>query len=467
MGKINFYNTLSRKKEPFSSIEENHAKIYTCGPTVYNYVHIGNLRTFMFEDLLVRYLRFKGYTVTQVMNLTDVDDKTIKGSQKENISLNDYTKKYKEAFFEDIKTLNISKAQNYPAATEHINEMVLMVKTLLEKGFAYKADDNSIYFSIKKFKEYGKLSGMKAEDLKVGGGGRVNADEYSKDEARDFVLWKAYDEDDKDVYWETELGKGRPGWHLECSAMSRKYLGNHFDIHCGGIDNAFPHHENEIAQSEAANGEKFVNYWMHSAFLQINSEKMAKSKGNFFTLRELLEKGYDAKVIRYALLSTHYRQPLNFSSDLLKQSQSALNRLQEFISNLKAVSKETDDLTDFDSLIKESRENFISFMDDDLNISPALASIFDFIRKSNTLINKMSKNNALSALGFLKELNGVFGFLDFDDEMLEDEISTLIEQRNQARLEKNYKKADSIRDLLLEKGILLKDGKEGTRWTKV
>jgi len=287
---LRFFNTITRKKEEFVSIEPGKVGMYTCGPTVYDYAHIGNFRTYMFEDLLRRYLEYKGYEVTQVMNITDVDDKTIAGSRAKKVSLSEYTKKYIDAFFDDLDTLNIERADFYPEATTHIKEMVELVKKLLDKGFAYRSDGD-IYFKLSSFKDYGKLSKMKLENLKIGA--RVGKDEYEKEEASDFALWKGWDEKDGDVFWETEIGKGRPGWHIECSAMSMKYLGEHFDIHTGGIDNMFPHHENEIAQSESATGKKFVNFWLHSLHLIVEGKKMSKSLGNIYTLRDILEKGYN------------------------------------------------------------------------------------------------------------------------------------------------------------------------------
>lgn len=460
---LKFHNTLTKKTEEFKAIESKKAKIYTCGPTVYNYVHIGNLRTFLFEDILVRYLRYLGYEVTQVMNLTDVDDKTIKGSQREKKSLNDYTAIYKKAFFEDLKTLNISPAQVYPAATETIPEMIEMVDVLLKKGFAYTADDGSVYFSLHKFKDYGKLFGIKQEDLKDGASGRVSRDEYSKEEAKDFVLWKAWDEEDGDVFWESPFGKGRPGWHLECSAMSMKYLGQTFDIHCGGIDNIFPHHDNEIAQSEAFSGKKFVNYWLHSQFLNINSEKMAKSRGNFYTLRDLTKQGIDPMAIRYSLISTHYRQPLNFSDDLLKQSEAALKRIKEFVNNMSQIQKEGE-FSEYEVLIQKTRQEFQGHMDDDLNISPALGVFFEFIRKSNSMAETLGKTDGRKAVDFVKEINQILGCIEFKEAILEKEILKLIEERQEARKNKDFKKSDEIRDYLLSKGILLKDTKEGVKW---
>jgi len=462
------YNTLTKTKEPLKPINESKIGIYTCGPTVYNFVHIGNLRTFIFEDLLVRFLRFIGYDVIHVMNLTDVDDKTIRGSKKSKMSLKDYTAIYKKAFFEDIETLNIVKANYYPEATGHIKEMVDIIKELLENGFAYKAEDGSIYFSIIKFKEYGRLSGFDIKDLKDGASGRVKLDEYTKDSPVDFVLWKAWDEYDGDVFWETEIGKGRPGWHIECSAMSMKYLGETFDIHCGGIDNIFPHHENEIAQSKSYSGKNLANYWMHSAFLNVNNEKMAKSKGNFYTLRDLINKGYKPMAIRYSLISTHYRQPLNFSEELIKQSQATLNRVKDFVVMIKSIKNKNSSI-DVEHIINKAREGFINNLLDDLNISPALSYLFDFIREINLNYDKIGEKDRDKILDFLKEIDRVLGCFKniFEEEDLDEEIKNLIKEREEAKKRKDFKKADEIRDFLLSKGIILKDTKEGTVWQRV
>lgn len=463
---IYFQNTATRKKEKFESLQAGKVGIYTCGPTVYNYVHIGNLRTFIFEDLLVRFLRYMGYDVMHVMNLTDVDDKTIRGSLAEKIPLQDFTERYKKAFFEDINALNLAPAQVYPAATEHIQEMVDMITTLLDKGYAYRADDGSVYFSISRYASYGGLSGIKQDNMLENASGRIATDEYSKEEARDFVLWKAWSEADGEVFWETSLGKGRPGWHIECSAMGMKYLGAEFDIHCGGIDNMFPHHENEIAQSEAATGKKFVNYWLHSAFLTIDSEKMAKSKGNFYTLRDLLALGHDPLAIRYALLATHYRQPLSFSFDLIAQSQAAGRRVKEFVSNMSQIKKKNAS-GKIEALINEARDNFKKHLADDLNISPALASIFDFIRQANSLSTELSDAEGKAAAAFIAEVDQVLGLFPFKEAILEEEILALIAQREEARALKDFKKSDDIRDYLLTQGIKIKDSKEGTVWEKI
>jgi len=463
---LKFYNTMSRKLEDFEPINPPNVGMYTCGPTVYDYAHIGNFRAYVWEDLLHRYLTFKGYNVTQVMNLTDVDDKTIKGSQKLGISLAEYTEKYKKAFFEDIDTLNIQRAQVYPSATEHIDDMVRLIQMLLDKGIAYRSDDGCIYYSIAKFPEYGKLSGKKPEHLIEGA--RIKHDEYEKEEWADFALWKAWTPDDGDVFWETPLGKGRPGWHIECSAMSMKYLGESFDIHTGGEDNIFPHHENEIAQSEGATGKKFVKYWLHCAHLIVEGRKMSKSLGNFYTLRDLLERGYNPLAVRYLLLATHYRQHLNFTFDGLKASQSAIDRLTEFRDMLADFSQKNIPGTDrkVTDAINAGLKGFEDSMDDDLNISGALGSVFEMVKK----INKISADDGITSadaeksLAALDRLNSVLGVIKTDEQKLSDEAARLIKEREIARKQKNFARADEIRKKLLDMGIELKDTPDGTKW---
>ena len=374
---IKFYNTLTKKKEEFIPIEDKIVKMYTCGPTVYDFAHIGNFRAYIFEDLLHRYLEFKGYKVVRVMNITDVDDKTIDGAKREGISLKEYTDRYLKYFLEDMETLRIKKPDYLPRATEHIKEMVEIIKKLIEKGYAYRKN-GSIYYAISKFPGYGKLSGIELKNIKPGV--RIETDEYTKEDVRDFALWKEAKEEEG-VWWETEIGKGRPGWHIECSAMSMKYLGETFDIHTGGVDNIFPHHENEIAQSEAATGKKFVNYWLHCAHLLVNNEKMSKSKGNFYTLRDLLKKGYNPVAIRYLLLTTHYRDPLNFTEKSLKAAENTIKNYNGFYSSLGFFKESKEE--DIEKEIERARNCFIENLDDDLNISPALASIFNLIKFAN------------------------------------------------------------------------------------
>jgi len=463
---LKLYNTLTRKKEEFKEINKGHVNMYSCGPTVYNFAHIGNFRANIFPDLVRRYLKYKGYKLKHVMNITDVDDKTIRDSKKENLSLKEFTEKYTKYFFEDLETLNIEKVEIYPRATEHIKEMVNLIKKLLEKGYAYKADD-AIYYDIKKFKEYGKLSHLNISELKAGA--RVCQDEYDKERANDFALWKFWDENDGDVFWETELGKGRPGWHIECSAMSMKYLGETFDIHTGGVDLIFPHHENEIAQSEAATGKKFVNYWLHNEHLLVDNKKMSKSLGNFYTLRDLLKKAYSPRSIRYILLATHYRQKLNFTFESLKAAENSIKRLDEFIIKLKDVKGEKNNKEIY-VLTEKAKSDFEDAMDDDLNVSIALSVMFDFVKKINTFImnEQISKKDAEKAIALMHDFDSVFGILKKEEEKEEisKEVEQLIEKRQEARKNNDYELADKIRDELKEKGIILKDTKDSVRWEK-
>jgi len=464
---LQFYNTLTRKKEVFKPINDNYVKMYTCGPTVYDYAHIGNFRTFVFQDILRRYLKYKGYNVVQVMNLTDVDDKTIKGSKKEGIKLNKFTEKYAKAFFEDIKALNIEKAEFYPKATEHIDDMVKLIKVLLEKKVAYKGEDGSIYFSIKKFKDYGKLSKVDIKKLKVGA--RVRQDEYTKEQAQDFALWKAWTPEDGDVFWETELGKGRPGWHIECSVMSMKYLGETLDIHSGGVDLIFPHHENEIAQSEAATGKKFVNFWLHSEHLLVNGQKMAKSLGNFYTLRDLLEKNYDPLAIRYALFSTHYREQLNFTFKELEAAKRTVDKLNDFVDRISKLNVNSNYNSEVSKKVMETKQKFEEFMDDDLNMPQALSSIFDLISYVNKAIDerKVSKENLKEVYDLLLNFNKVLAIIEIKKDQIPKELLDLIFKRESARKQGNFKLADKIRDELKRKGILIEDTPTGPRWKRV
>jgi cysteinyl-tRNA synthetase len=464
---ICLFNTLTRQKETFHPLEAGKVKIYTCGPTVYDYAHIGNFRAFLFEDLFKRWLQYRGYKVLHVMNLTDVDDKTIKGSQKQGIPLRQFTDFYVQAFFEDIKALNVEPADVYPRATDHIPEMVTIIKTLLAKGVAYRGEDGSIYFSVYKFPSYGQLSHLKVDELKAGA--RVCQDEYCKEEAQDFALWKAWTPEDGDVYWETELGKGRPGWHIECSAMSMKYLGETFDIHCGGVDNMFPHHENEIAQSEAATGKKFVDIWMHNEHLQVEGKKMSKRLGNFYTLRDLLAKGYDPIVIRYLLMSTHYRQQFNFTFEGLEAAKGAVERLRNFVRRLHEADGK-DSGGKVAALTQKLDSCFGGAMDDDLNVSIALSSLFDFVREINSLLDAgmVSKAEAADVGGKMMQLDDVLGVIGKVEaaEALPSDIDALVQRREAARKAKNWKEADEIRAQLKAMGIVLEDTAQGIRWHK-
>ncbi|MEM3374170.1 MAG: cysteine--tRNA ligase [Candidatus Woesearchaeota archaeon] len=458
---LKFYNTLTRQKEEFKEINPGQVRIYSCGPTVYNFAHIGNMRSYVFSDMLRRYLKYKGYEVIHVMNLTDVDDKTIRDSQKEGVSLKEFTERYTKYFFEDLETLNIEKVEYYPKATETINEMIEISKRLLEKGIAYKSEDGSTYFSVSKFKDYGKLSKINVENLKEGA--RVKQDEYEKESAKDFALWKSYDKSDGDVYWETELGKGRPGWHIECSAMSMKFLGQSFDIHTGGIDLIFPHHENEIAQSEAFTGKKFVNYWLHCEHLLVDNEKMSKSKGNFYTLRDLLNKGYSAKAIRYLLMATHYRQKLNFTFSGLESAENTIKKFKEFMLRLKNIEeKNNNNNSKVNELIKKAKQDFENAMDDDLNISEGLAVIFEFMNQINKLIadNNLSRNDALKVFNLMMEFDKVLGILDFSEEKIPEKVLELVKKREEARKNKNWKLSDELREEIKKLGYYVDDSGE-------
>ncbi len=460
---IQFFNTLSGKKEIFVPLVPGHVKLYTCGPTVYDYSHVGNFRAYIFEDLLKRYLKFRGFRVTHVMNITDVDDKTIRGAKAKGVDLDAYTAEYIRAFFADLEILRIDPADHYPRATEHIPEMVRIIKALIEKGFAYRKE-GSIYFSIAKFPGYGKLSKIDVEELQSTE--RVESDEYEKEHARDFALWKA--PKPGEPFWETEIGSGRPGWHIECSAMSSKYLGQTFDIHCGGVDNIFPHHENEIAQSEAYSGEPFVRFWLHCHHLIVDGEKMAKSKGNFFTLRDLTEtRKIDPIAIRYLLLSTHYRKVLNFTFEALGQAQSALQRIKDFLYELENHSFPRGKSTEVQDLFPETEGKFKDGLADDLNISQAMTALFDFVKKINVLIKqeKLLADDAKDALSFVYSLNEVLAILPPKQESsLPDALLPKIQEREKARRDRNFKLADQLRKELEEAGVVLEDTKNGVRW---
>jgi cysteinyl-tRNA synthetase len=464
---VNLFNTLTRSKERFIPIEQGHVKMYTCGPTVYDYSHIGNMRSFISEDLLKRWLEYRGFKVTHVMNLTDVDDRTIKAARTQGIPIKQHTERFIQAFFEDITTLRIEKADIYPKATDHIPEMVALVKKLIEKEYAYRSEDGSIYFNISKFKDYGKLARIQVSELKAGA--RVKVDDYEKEQASDFVLWKAWDPEDGNVFWDTEIGKGRPGWHIECSAMSMKYLGETFDIHCGGVDNLFPHHENEIAQSEAATGKKFVNYWLHNEHLLVEGKKMAKRLGNSFTVRDLTAKGYDPSTIRYLMISTHYRQQLNFTFEGLEAAKKTLDRLTNFVQRLLEVSIETSDGR-VQQLVEKVQKGFEDAMDDDLNVSLALANLFDFVRDANNLLdnNLVNRVEAKKILGLMLQFDKVLGVIGEvkKEEKLSREAEGLIRKREEARKAKDWKTADEIREQLKTMGIIIEDTEQGVRWKR-
>ena len=461
---MKFYNTLHRKKEDFQSLEKGKVTLYTCGPTVYDYAHIGNFRAYIFEDLLRRYLEYSGYGVLQVMNITDIDDKTIRRSIEEKMSLEDFTDKYTLSFFEDVETLKIIPAHHYPRATEFIPQMIETIKQLEDKGFTYTTEDGSVFFKISQFSDYGKLANLNPDQLKSGE--RVEDDEYGKEEGRDFALWKGFKPQDGDVNWDSPWGKGRPGWHIECSVMSTHYLSNHFDIHCGGVDNIFPHHENEIAQSCAASGEGFVNYWLHNEHLLVDGQKMSKSMGNFYTLRDLLEKGFSPEALRYTLISTHYRSKLNFTFEKVKAAQKCINKLRELKRRLKKIDNEEDEVLNSETETMLSK--FSEKLGDDLNISGALGELFIwvnylFAELDNDKLDCCSAKGALSAL---RKIDSVLGVIDCANLEVDDIIHELIKDREKARSDKNWEKADEVRKQLDELGIVLDDTPEGTIWKR-
>jgi len=463
---MNFFNSMSRSKEPVVPLETGHIGMYTCGPTVYNFAHIGNFRAYTFEDILRRAIQFSGCKVTQVMNLTDVDDKTIRGANAAGVSLKAFTAPFVQAFFEDLKTLNIQPAELYPAATDHIPEMIDLVQRLFDKGLAYQSEDGSVYFSVSRLPQYGRLAHLDREHLRVGA--RVADDEYEKEGYGDFALWKAYEDSDGAVVWDSPWGRGRPGWHLECSAMAMKYLGDTFDIHTGGIDNLFPHHENEIAQTEGATGKPFVKLWMHCAHLRVNGEKMSKSLGNFFTLRDLVTKGYTGREIRYVLINGHYRQPLNFTFDALSAARSSLARIDECVDALTEIAggmKGLDASSPFINCLTE----FTAAVNDDLNIPEALAALFALVRESNVALSQgaVKQQEAAAILALFDQMDTVLGVIRFGrapkEEGVPAEIQALVEARAVARATKQWAESDRLRDELAAKGWEVRDGKEGQK----
>lgn len=461
---LRLYNTLSGEKEVFVPIKDKFAGIYSCGPTVYGFAHIGNLRAYVFADMLRRYLEFRGYTVRQVMNLTDLDDKTIRASKEQGLSLREYTDKYIKFFFEDVDPLRIKRADVYPRVTEHIKEMADMIEMLLDKGYAYRKD-GSIYFKVNEFRDYGKLAKIDLSLIKPGA--TVEADEYEKEDVRDFALWKGKKEGEP--FWVTKIGEGRPGWHIECSAMSTKYLGNTIDIHTGGVDNIFPHHQNEIAQSEAATGQKFVRYWMHCEHLLVDNRKMSKSLGNIISLREVLNRGQRPEALRYLFVFSHYRSKLNFTWESIRHASDTLERLNQFIERLRNYESKTRDSEDIASLIRRTAEKFESEMDNDLNSPGAFAAIFALVGKVNPALEegRLSSGDAKQVFELMLKFDAVLSILTLKEKAeLSGEIEALISEREKARKRKDFKLADEIRKKLEELGIVLEDAKEGTRWRR-
>ncbi len=462
-----FFNTYSRKVEEFEprGPTARPISIYTCGPTVYSRAHIGNFRAYIFEDLLQRHLELRGYDVHRVMNITDVDDKTIRGAHKAKVPLARFTEQFKKAFFEDAETLRIKRADEFPAATDqrYINRMIEMIGELIARGLAYQADDESVYFRINKFPNYGKLAHFDLTQLQSTG--RVKHDEYDKEHIGDFALWKAWDEEDGDVKWDSPWGPGRPGWHIECSAMATALLGEEIDIHCGGVDNIFPHHEAEIAQSEGVTGTKFVRYWLHCAHLLVDGQKMAKSLGNFYTVPDVIAKGYTGRELRYALLRVHYRVPLNFTWEGMKEARESLGRIDEWLQRLREIAQKGNAKRRTPNAQRPT--NFEDALDDDLNISAALGFLFESIRETNRAMdeNKLGPESATAWLDWWKRINTVLA-LEADTEIaVPGEVAQLAEEREKARREKNWKGSDELRDRISALGWDVRDTKDGQKLT--
>ena len=468
---MKLFNTMSRRKEEFVPLEEGKVRMYVCGPTVYNLIHIGNARPMIIFDTVRRYLEYKGYEVNYVSNFTDVDDKIIKKAIEEGVSAEEVSQRYIAECKKDMAGMNVKPATTHPLATQEIDGMIDMIQTLIDKGYAYPVADGTVYFRVKKFKEYGKLSHKNLDDLQSGFRSLQVSGEDQKEDPLDFVLWKPKKEGEP--YWTSPWCDGRPGWHIECSVMSKKYLGEEIDIHAGGEDLVFPHHENEIAQSECCNGVPFAKYWMHNAFLNIDNRKMSKSLGNFFTVREIGEK-YDLQVLRFFMLNAHYRSPLNFSADLMESSKNALERILTAVENLKYVAEHASlqEMTEEEVLkleeTKKFEENFDDSMDDDFNTADAIAAVFDLVKFANTNVAEGSSKAFADALrGKIQSLCDILGIItEKKAELLDADIEQLIEERQAARKAKNFARADEIRNELLEKGIVLEDTREGVKWKR-
>jgi cysteinyl-tRNA synthetase len=476
MNEIRLHNTLTNKLEAFQPFHEGEVRMYTCGPTVYDFAHIGNFRTFVFQDVLRRFLRSRGYRMMQVMNLTDVDDRIIQKAAAAGITIREYTEKYAQAFLEDMQALHLETPEEIVRATDHIDDMVTLIEKLQEKGLTYTSD-GSIYFSIAKFPNYGKLSRIDLSGMQAGA--RVDVDRYEKADARDFALWKSPKPGEH--FWETRIGPGRPGWHIECSAMAMKYLGDTLDIHTGGVDLAFPHHENEIAQSEGATGHTFVRLWLHAEHLIIEGEKMSKSLGNFFTLRDLFAKGQKPSTVRYLLLSVPYGRQLNFTQDSLKQAESSVERLRNFVARLKNEQFPAGSTPEMQKRSEKAENDFDAGLADDLNTAVALAAVFDLVRDVNTAIDRgmFRQQDAMRVVAAMEKFDGILAVLADDDAdtlrkfgaggtqagISPEQVETLIEERNTAKKRRDFKRADAIRQQLADSGIILEDRKDGTvRW---
>ncbi len=464
---LRFFNTLSRQVEEFNPIQDKKVRMYMCGPTVWNFAHIGNFRTFIFGDILRRYLKFKGYDVTHVFNLTDVDDRIINEANARNITIDEFTAPWIQYFWEDFDALGMERPDVTPRATHHIAEMIDIIAKLLENDHAYESD-GSIYYRIAAFPDYGKLSKISFSGNIAGGSDRIDTDKYDKEDARDFALWKLVGPEDQPG-WDAPFGRGRPGWHIECSAMAMKYLGETFDLHAGGMDLQFPHHENEIAQSEGSTGKLFAKYWIHSEFLKIDDVTMSKSKGNFFTFRDLSEQGYSPLAMRYLLLSVPYRKQLNFTFEGLKGAESTIERLRNFRSLVRDAKVDEGSNTEVGASVAKALADFETAMDDDFNTASALAAIHDMVREINTVLanDGLTSDDQTAVLDAIANFDSVLGIFGKEDSgILDDEIEILIAERQEARKSRNFARSDEIRDLLIEKGIILEDTKDGVRWKR-
>ena len=464
---LRIHNTLSGQLEEFRPLIEGEVRFYYCGPTVWDYGHIGNFRSAIAADVLRRYLKFKGLRVTQAMNITDVDDRIITKAQESGKTIDDYTVKYIEAFWEDFDALGCERPEVAPRATRHISDMVALIKKLKERDHAYQSD-GSIYYRIKSFPEYGKLSKISFEGNIEGGSERVDTDKYEKEDARDFALWKAPNRPDEPA-WDTEIGRGRPGWHIECSAMSMKYLGETFDLHLGGIDLVFPHHENEIAQSEGATGKKFVRYWLHFEHLKVEGETMSKSKGNYYTFRDLTGKGFSPAAIRYFLLSVPCRKQLNFTFDALQGAEKTVESLRDFRARLEEAKTEAGVNNELHDATEQALEEFEAGMDDDLNTSVALAAVHELTREVNTALARrvLREDNRREIIAAIERIDSVLNVIGRPQrEMLDEEIQKLIDERQEGRHRRDFARADEIRNQLAERGIVLEDTKDGVRWKR-
>jgi cysteinyl-tRNA synthetase len=461
---IQLFDTMAGAARELIPLEPEHVRVYSCGPTVYGPAHIGNFRSFLFDDLLVRYLRYRGFKVTWVMNVTDVDDRIIKGAQAEATTIGELSERYRKMLVSDMQALGITMPDSMPKATENIPQMVELIQKLLDGGHAYKTDDGSIFFRIASWPEYGRLARLDPEGMKVGE--RIEADNYGKDDVRDFALWKGPKPDEPS--WETSIGPGRPGWHIECSAMSMRYLGPSFDIHTGGVDLVFPHHTDEIAQSEAATGQRFVAYWLHNAFLQMGGQKMAKSVGNIERVGDITDRGISPRALRLALISAHYRMALSFSEDSLQAASSAVDRLDALFAALATYRCDCPDDATLAGLLDGTKAAFETALDDDLNISPALAALFDLVRELNRRVDArvLSTADATRATAFIRDLDRVLGIAPVTEAALEPDLQGLLDERAAARAARNWAGSDRLRIALAARGVLVEDSRDGQRWRR-